>query len=289
MDDAVRIGLCGFTMAFEDYVRGVRARRGPADVLRAASRRDAAPLASPGAERLRVHDQGVAARHPRRLEPDVPPSPIAVRRLGPRGSGRLSHVADRPAGVGAVPRVRRYSSRDGDSPPVSRLVPPHRGEHRPPASVLRHRPASVGRPDALGAARPLAGGGPRRALSRPRPGPCRRPVRVDHGDAGTDLPATSRDNGRAARVFRHRARSVGGHAARGAQSPRVRVVQQPPTRGGRSALPGDPGTTPIAARSLSLIAALVFDSDQRSCARANSKHAMAAGVTTDPCGRVRTT
>ena len=89
---------------FHDGVRRlcsrVPARRDPADVLRAASRRDDAPLARPRPSRVRVHGQSLAARHPRRLEPDLPAAPLAVGCGRSRRGRRLSHVLGRPPRMG---------------------------------------------------------------------------------------------------------------------------------------------------------------------------------------------
>ena len=112
-------------MRFHHGVRGlcprVPPRRDPADVLRAASRRDDAPMARPRSGRLRVHDQGLAARHPRRIEPDLPTSPLALDRPRSRSGRRVSHVTDRPPRVGAdACSARRSSVRAPSSSSVRR-------------------------------------------------------------------------------------------------------------------------------------------------------------------------
>ncbi len=132
MDNGVRIGLCGFTMAFEDYVREYRLvevqqtfyeppRDGTMRRWRAQAPMDFEFTVK--AWQLVTHDASSPTY--RRLR-----SPLAEV---DRRSGRVPTVPDRPSSVGTDARVRRHPARHGDPSPMPGVVPPHRGQHRSPA------------------------------------------------------------------------------------------------------------------------------------------------------------
>src|SRR3712207_2409034 len=97
--------------------------RGPADVLRPAAGPDAGALVSAGAAGVRVHAQGVAARHARRVEPALPAAETSSRYRRPPARRQLPADAPRAAGMGEDAGVHTPASRDGDPAPVPPQLP----------------------------------------------------------------------------------------------------------------------------------------------------------------------
>lgn len=200
--------------------------RDPAHLLSAPRRHAAGAVARRDAAGVRVHDQGVAADHPHRDEPDLSPSEASAQRGRARRRGRVSRIAGRGRRVARHRRGGGNPARERDPVPVSSELPSERREPRRGSRILRAHRSPRGRaPDARAARRQLDLGARSRALRRGRRGACR-------GSAGH---AAGRSRGRRRALLpapRHDRRA-----------PRVLGRRAPPARRARAAPPCRSGPT----------------------------------------------